>query len=264
MTRLLAEFLCNEPETEDRRAAELFAHELACWLRSPYRRLEDWDRSPWLQYDFAGVRHARATHGPGRAKESVRDRLPPRIQPSSSSVAETSLPTQPIHQDEDQDREQGQEHSAAPETTSTPTAPQRMEVRSLRAHLLSRLEAEREIAQSHLRSRLAEEGLNTSASRDERENSTPEEHHANRPISADESEISVDIEKEARLRDVLRARMAARRKEAAYAHEDDALLTEDQDDLVPNDLPSEETVALDREAALRRMLLKRRAKPAAA
>jgi len=43
---LVAEFLGRE-------SARLFLHELEAWLRSPYERLEDWDR--WVQYADPGL-----------------------------------------------------------------------------------------------------------------------------------------------------------------------------------------------------------------
>ena len=46
MEGLVAEFLGRED-------ARLFLHELEAWLRSPYSRLDDWDRK--VQYSDAAV-----------------------------------------------------------------------------------------------------------------------------------------------------------------------------------------------------------------
>ena len=55
---MVSEFLGRENTS-------LFLHELKAWLRSPYERVEDWDR--WVQYDEDGVT-------PGRTKCASRSR----------------------------------------------------------------------------------------------------------------------------------------------------------------------------------------------
>ncbi|KAK0552123.1 hypothetical protein OC861_000417 [Tilletia horrida] len=239
MARLLAEFLCTG---SDWAAAELFAHELTNWLRSPYRRLEDWDRSEFLQYDFAGVPSVkpRSSSSTNRSRSRNQDRplapgLPsPRPLPSESDSV--SLDQDP--QKRQQDR--------------------RTEVRDLRASLLQRLEVERELAQKHLAARLAQdvksaEDVNCS----EAQPLTTLEDHG-----GECSESVVDTDKEARLRVILQQRMAERRQAPAEVIVDDAShqtgVHEATTDSVPEPGPNSSIPAEAREAALRDLLRGRR------
>ncbi|KAE8216694.1 hypothetical protein CF327_g164 [Tilletia walkeri] len=180
MTRLLAEFLC--PQSSASPVAELFAHELASWLRSPYRQLEQWDRSEWLQYDFSGVDSSR-THSHRSSANSSR-----RVDEPSEHRRRTSPPVLEPQQDVPADEEK-----VPPATTVV----HKEKIRDLRARLLNRLESERHLAQAHLETRLAQD---------------PSFHKHSQSSEADAGEEGVDVEKEASLREILRARMAERQR----------------------------------------------------
>ncbi|CAD6969556.1 unnamed protein product [Tilletia controversa] len=190
MTRLLAEFLCPQGSSTSASAptsistvAELFAHELASWLRSPYRRLEHWDRSEWLQYDFSGM-----------ATSSRNQPQPPNhasIRKPDQSRSLHRLSPRP------------EEPQVRPPTSAVD---RKEEVRDLRTRLLDRLEAERLLAQSHLATRLPQEDPSF---RDDNNNQRfPSEPEA----EAEGTDGGVDADKEARLKEVLRARMAERKR----------------------------------------------------
>ncbi|CAD6890847.1 unnamed protein product [Tilletia laevis] len=190
MTRLLAEFLCPQGSSTSASAptsistvAELFAHELASWLRSPYRRLEHWDRSEWLQYDFSGV--ATSSRNQPQPPNHASIRKPDQ----SRSLHRLSPPPE--------------EPQVRPPTSAVD---RKEEVRDLRTRLLDRLEAERLLAQSHLATRLPQEDPSF---RDDNNNQRfPSEPEA----EAEGTDGGVDADKEARLKEVLRARMAERKR----------------------------------------------------
>ncbi|KAK0520052.1 hypothetical protein OC834_007175 [Tilletia horrida] len=164
MTRLLAEFLCPPPlrSTSSRSSAhmvelpssaavaELFAHELASWLRSPYRRLEDWDRSEWLQYDFSGIGPVVTEANPD--SQRTMSRFAPSVRERRRSNGRRSISPQPA-----EDRSEAAGTASSPKSQPSQDKERALDMRKLRSHLLNRLEAERALAKSHLAARLAQE-----------------------------------------------------------------------------------------------------------